>query len=66
MNRRRIGGKIDHTAYRALSDRGQVDVAEVQAAALRLFHEGQSARDIAGALCIPESLVQAWIAGATA
>lgn len=66
MNRRNIGGRLDAAAYSALSGRGTPDMEQARCEALRLFHEGRSARDIAEALRLHESQVQAWIAGATA
>jgi hypothetical protein len=39
---------------------------QAQREALRLFHNGRTALEIAEALRIPESLAQVWIAGATA
>ena len=66
MNRRNIGGRLDVAAYSALAKSDPPSMGQARSEALRLFHEGRSARDIAEALRLHESLVQAWIAGATA
>lgn len=66
MTRARIGGKIDLAALHVLADSDLTPTGQAWSEALRLFHEGRRAQEIAAALHLPESLVQAWIAGATA
>lgn len=62
----RLAGHVDDAAYRQRADAHRPDDSGLRDEALRLFHVGLSARDIACALRIDLALVQEWIARATA
>lgn len=62
----RLAGHVDDNDYRRRADHHRPDTDGLRDEALRMFHAGLTARDIAVALRVDLPRVQEWIAGATA